>query len=76
MISGTLHSVLTAVHLVMGKIKEEATNTEEIDDEEKIPIDEDGNLNVLILFINLLFLYIFIIGKIKYSSTFVWCCDW
>eukprot|EP00210_Caulerpa_lentillifera_P008234 g7861.t1 len=42
-ISGTLHSVLTAVHLVLGKIKEEA----EISEEEDTPVtDEHGNLQV------------------------------
>lgn len=44
MISGTLHSVLTAVHLVLGKIKEEAEAAEE---EDQQPVTDDlGNLQV------------------------------
>lgn len=41
-ISGTLHSVLTAVHLVLGKIREETA----LSDEEEPSTDEDGNLRV------------------------------
>lgn len=41
-ISGTLHSVLTAVHLVLGKIKEETAGSEE----DEPTADDDGNLRV------------------------------
>jgi len=41
-ISGTLHSVLTAVHLVLGKIREETAGSEE----DEPVADEDGNLRV------------------------------
>lgn len=43
MISGTLHSVLTAVHLILGKVKDEAEGSEE---EDHAMTDEHGNLQV------------------------------
>eukprot|EP00803_Ostreobium_quekettii_P009448 evm.model.scf_5.4 EVM.evm.TU.scf_5.4 scf_5:37994-42378(-) len=43
-ISGTLHAVLTAVHLVLGKIKEEAVEEEEGEEDDEERDEEDEHL--------------------------------